>query len=386
MWLLMTITTTSTFMVGGSFSFCPSVSEVFRCSRVSPPVSSTRITTRASRPSETTTELPLAFFLPDEDRQTRQEDEGPKQENGDENTPAAFAPQKKDNKSMEFLKRMGRVGGAANKNFVNAVGSDEGSTGRQPPAPVAWAASPGKSRSFRECTVSGVVDDLSEPFPYTTSGSSWRGVTDRVAVPGGMSNGSLRRERDLNGRAANVLAGRVLAPRTPHAGSADRSNNGTTEGFLQMVTDLPLDPSRDAVDASDYDGIELDVMFRGRSDDSGSGSVNDSETTALPETGDDRMENVFHLHVRAPGTLRQASYRHTFALERADAWETVRVPFSGFRQRAAAASDDEDAMSDDVDDTRTLDPTAIKRIGVVAMGREKDIFLAIGGLRFYSVV
>lgn len=405
-WLLITVMTSSTSMIGGSFSFRfrLAVAEAFCCS---PPASNTRTTTPTSgsstptaRTITATTKLSLAFFLPDEDRQIRQDDDEPnntvtKEENGDsvldalmdkldknqkdDEITTAAPPQKKDNKSMAFLKRMGRVGGAANKNFVNAVGSDEGSTGRQPPA-ERGAAPMGKSRaSFFQCTASGVVDDLSEPFPNTSSGAAWRGVTDRVAVPGGSSNGSLRREPDLHGRTANVLAGRVSRPRVPPAGHGDHgdddSSDGRTEGFLQMVTDLPLDPSQDAVDASDYDGIELDVLYRG-SGTAGNGSGPSPSPAAAAASKS--KENVFHIHVRTPGTLRQASYRHTFALERADAWETVRVPFSGLRQRTSAAKDDGN-------NDRTLDPSAIKRIGIVAIGQEMDVFLAMSGLRFYSV-
>jgi hypothetical protein len=41
---------------------------------------------------------------------------------------------KNDNKSMSFLRKIGKVGGAANKNFVNAVGADEGVVGKVAPA------------------------------------------------------------------------------------------------------------------------------------------------------------------------------------------------------------------------------------------------------------
>ena len=48
---------------------------------------------------------------------------------------------------------------------------------------------------------------------------------------------------------ANVLRGNV----------ADN-----TSGFIQMVTDLSLDPSMDRfVDASEYDGVEIEVYCEG---------------------------------------------------------------------------------------------------------------------------
>ena len=267
----------------------------------------------------------------------------------------------KDNKSMSFLKKIGRVGGAANKSFVNAVGSDEGSTGRQPPAATTTtgssAANTKKSKlAYQECTVTGIVDDLSEAFPSTSSGTEWRGVTDRVM--GGRSNGLLQREPDLNGRPANVLVGHVSL-----------RNNG---GFLQMVTDLPLDASQNSVDASEYDGIEFDVLYRRpvtNDDDDNDDDNNDADR-------DDEQPGTFNMHVRTPGTFQQASYRHTFHIQEEDTWETFRVPFSSFEAYGGSGPDI----------PVRLDPSELRRIGIVGIGREMDIFLAMGGLRFYSVI
>ena len=98
-----------------------------------------------------------------------------------------------------------------------------------------------------ECTVSGIIDDMSETFPFTSSGTEWAAFTDQVM--GGVSSGSISRERDVQGRTANALRGKVSL-----------QNNG---GFVQMATDLALDPSvSETVDASEYDGIELDVLCR----------------------------------------------------------------------------------------------------------------------------
>ena len=239
---------------------------------------------------------------------------------------------KKDNSAMAFLKKIGKVGGAANKNFVNAVGSDEGTTGRQPPADRMSTLKKQRG-AYQECTVSGVIDDLSQDFPLTSSGTEWRGVSDRVM--GGVSNGSIQRENDLQGKRANVLKGHVSL-----------ENNG---GFIQMVTDLALDPSKTiAVDASDYDGLELDVLSRGQSE--------------------------FNIHIRTPGTFQQASYRHTHKIEQENEWETVRVPFSSFKGYG----------QDDM--PPTLDSSALRRIGLVAIGQEMDVFLAVAGIRFYKVI
>lgn len=92
-----------------------------------------------------------------------------------------------------------------------------------------------------------MVDDLSEQFPFTSSGNQWSAFTDTVM--GGKSNGSLSRE-EIEGKSANVLRGHVSL-----------ANNG---GFIQMATDMALDPSVAlTVDASDFDGIELDVLHGG---------------------------------------------------------------------------------------------------------------------------
>jgi hypothetical protein len=282
---------------------------------------------------------------------------------------AAAPLKKKDNDAMAFLRNMGRVGGAANKNFVNAVGSDEGSTGRQPPAvrdsgsgSSGGAATGGgggvgssmkKARSaYQVCTDSGTIDDMTAAFPFTSSGTEWRGVSDRVM--GGVSDGFITREIDLEGRAANILKGRVSL-----------ANNG---GFIQMVTDLPLDLSKDYVDASDYDGIELDVLYRQpRTGTIGEDNNNEDEEMSAPST----EPQTFNVHVRTPGTFRQASYRHTFEISEPNKWKTIFIPFTSFLGYGVAVP---------------LDISTLRRVGIVAIGREMDVFLGVGGVRFYSVM
>jgi len=333
-----------------------------------PPIVEHSPSLQATAHVSSTTQLSLAF-LPDEDRQLPQPDDDDKEGNSSvaEDTLNSLVEKldqskqdaeskKKDNKSMAFLKKIGRVGGAANKSFVNAVGSDEGSTGRQPPADRATkgAAVPPATRksklAYKECTVTGVVDDLTEPFPLTSSGNEWRGITDRVM--GGRSNGMLERFNDLNGRPANVLEGHVSL-----------ANNG---GFLQMVTDLPLDASNPSVDASDYDGIELDVLYR---------KVEKKSEIVDEEIVEDTNPGVFNMHVRTPGTFQQASYRYTFKIAQENTWETIRVPFDQFEAYGGGPNMPEQ-----------LPPSELRRIGIVGIGREMDLFLAVGGLRFYSVI
>ena len=80
----------------------------------------------------------------------------------------------------------------------------------------------------------------------TSSGTQWTGRSDRLR--GGVSSGTVTRE-DVQGRTANVLRGKV---------QQSESDRG---GIIQMATDLSVDPSiSEYVDASEYDGIELDVL------------------------------------------------------------------------------------------------------------------------------
>ena len=150
---------------------------------------------------------------------------------------------------MAFLRKVGRVGGAANMDFANAMGivaSPSGGTKSSHHEDGFKHVKKSKA-AYTSCEVSGIIDDMTDPFPFTSSGSQWVGITDRVM--GGQSSGSLSRE-SIAGKEANVLRGTV---------SLD--NNG---GFVQMATDLALDPSVDVfVDASEFDGVEVEVYCEG---------------------------------------------------------------------------------------------------------------------------
>jgi hypothetical protein len=79
------------------------------------------------------------------------------------------------------------------------------------------------------------------------SGNQWSGFTDQVM--GGVSIGKLLRGT-IDGRTCNIMKGKVST-----------FNNG---GFIQMATDLSKDPAASlTVDASDFDGVELDVYHQG---------------------------------------------------------------------------------------------------------------------------
>jgi Complex I intermediate-associated protein 30 (CIA30) len=156
--------------------------------------------------------------------------------------------QSHDNKAMQFLRKIGRVGGEK-VDFTNAIGVDEGSSTKTAGKWSNSGMTPMKKSkaAFRSCTESGTIDDMSEDFPVTSSGTQWSGVTDRVM--GGMSSATLSREV-LSGRRCNVLRAHV---------SLD--NGG---GFVQMATDLAIDPAiSESVDASAYGGLEMDVLYAG---------------------------------------------------------------------------------------------------------------------------
>jgi len=78
--------------------------------------------------------------------------------------------------------------------------------------------------------------------------------------------------------------------------------------------------------------------------------------------------------LRNPACARQfSSYRATFELP-VDAWTTIRLPWSEFAGHGPGCED------------TPFDASALRRIGLVAIGKEMDVFLGLGGLRFYSVI
>ena len=81
-------------------------------------------------------------------------------------------------------------------------------------------------------------------------GNQWTGFTDQVM--GGVSIGKLLRGT-IEGRICNIMKGKVST-----------FNNG---GFIQMATDFSKDPASSlTIDATGYDGVELDVFYQGEED------------------------------------------------------------------------------------------------------------------------
>ena len=167
---------------------------------------------------------------------------------------------------------------------------------------------------------SAVIDDLTRTPPIATIGNPWRLFTDQVM--GGVSIGAMARDV-IAGRAAIRMRGDVSV-----------ENNG---GFVQIALDLS--PDGGVVDASAWSGIELDVFGNGEE---------------------------YGVHLRTDALTKPwQSYRQVFTAH--PAWRTVQLPFDTFVPYRTGIP---------------LDTHRLRRIGVVAIGRDFSCELALGGLRF----
>ncbi len=169
---------------------------------------------------------------------------------------------------------------------------------------------------------SAVIDDLSRAPPIATIGSHWRLFTDQVM--GGVSIGTM---------ACDVIAGRAAIRMR---GDVSLENNG---GFVQIALDLSRDGG--VVDASAWSGIELDVSGNGEE---------------------------YGVHLRTDALTRPwQSYRQVFTAHAA--WRAAQLRFDSFVPYRTDIP---------------LDTHRLRRIGVVAIGRDLSSDLALGGLRFMS--
>ena len=167
---------------------------------------------------------------------------------------------------------------------------------------------------------SNVIDDLSLEAPLSALGTPWQLFTDQVM--GGASNGRMARE---------IVSGR---PAIRMRGDVKLENNG---GFVQIAIDLT--PDGRAIDASAWQGIELDVFGNGED---------------------------YSLHLRTEDLTRPwQSYRQTFRADQS--WQTLKFRFT-------------DSVPYRTD--TPLNITRLRRIGIVAIGRAFSADLAIGGIRF----
>lgn len=167
-----------------------------------------------------------------------------------------------------------------------------------------------------------IIDDLSSDKLFAVTGSGWALISDRVM--GGVSAGSVRRE---------IVSGR---PAVCMRGGVSLENNG---GFLQIALDLG--EAGAPIDASSWTGIQLDVIGNGQ---------------------------TYNLHLRTTDIQRPwESYRQSFTAP--DQWTRVYLPFSDFVPHRT---------------DRPLRTARLRRIGLVAIGREFEVDIAIGDIRFYG--
>ena len=170
-------------------------------------------------------------------------------------------------------------------------------------------------------TPNGMIDDRSSGDLSANSGIEWRIITDQVM--GGVSSGDLKLEHYKNKDCLRMR------------GNVSTSNNG---GFVQMS--LPLS-SDDTFDASAYSGIELEVA------------------------GNNELYNI---HIRTSGLwLPWQSYRSSFKVS--DDWQTVRIPFTSMEAWRT---------------TKKFRQDQLKRIGLVAIGRDFNSDLCLSEIKFYS--
>ena len=166
-----------------------------------------------------------------------------------------------------------------------------------------------------------LVDDRTSGDARSALGTSWRLVTDTVM--GGVS------------RAGMQFATVANRPCLRLTGAVSLENNG---GFVQVNLDLARDGGE--FDASGYAGIELDVYGNGE---------------------------PYNVHLRtADNWIVWQSYRAGFTA--GPAWQTVRLPFSTFTPYRTSTP---------------LDLKMLRRIGLVAIGREMQADLCLGRMALY---
>jgi hypothetical protein len=171
-------------------------------------------------------------------------------------------------------------------------------------------------------TGTGLLDDMGRDGLGSALGPAWRAVSDRVM--GGVSTGTLRKE---------TVAGR---PAIRLTGTVSLANNG---GFLQASLDLAKDGG--LLDVRGWTGLDLDVLGDG------------GHYKLLLKTAD------------LPRPWQ--SYRQDFTA--AGDWRTVRLPFAGFTAHRTDAP---------------LDLARLRRLGLVAIGEEREVDVALAGLRLYA--
>ena len=165
-----------------------------------------------------------------------------------------------------------------------------------------------------------VIDDRSSDDVTSNLGTRWQLVTDNVM--GGLSQGRLTLDSYKDKKCLRMR------------GDVTTENNG---GFVQIALSLS---DQDVFDASAYSGVEIEVA------------------------GNDESYNI---HFRT-GDLwfPWQSYRYSFSAS--SDWQTYRIPFSELEKYKTSHS---------------FSRHKIRRIGLVAIGREFEADLCLAAVRFY---
>jgi hypothetical protein len=167
-----------------------------------------------------------------------------------------------------------------------------------------------------------LLDDFARNDGQAANGARWRGFSDRVM--GGISRELVTFE-EIAGRRCIRLRGEVRLER-----------NG---GFIQVA--LPLDHDRQTFDAHTYAGLRL--LVYGNSEE-------------------------YYVHLRTSQTWMPWQYFRAPFHAKAE-WQTIVLPFSDFQPVALGA---------------TLDRRNLKRVALVAYGRQFQADLAVAEIAFTS--
>lgn len=166
-----------------------------------------------------------------------------------------------------------------------------------------------------------IVDDRSSGELRSNLGEEWRLVTDNVM--GGISSGKLSLHSDQGKNCLRMQ------------GEVSTENNG---GFVQIALNLAESGS---FDASAYDGVELEVAGNNES---------------------------YNMHLRTTGLwFPWQSYRASF--DASNDWQTIRIPFAELEAYKTGQS---------------FDASKLKRIGIVAIGRDFQADLCVALVKFYT--
>jgi len=165
-----------------------------------------------------------------------------------------------------------------------------------------------------------IIDDRSSNSLLATNGMLWRAISDTVM--GGVSSGKLT-PTWIEDRECLQLTGQVSL----------ENNGGFFQASLDLNNSLPLD-------ASDYSGIKIEIY--GNSE-------------------------VYNLHLRTDDTrIVWQSYRTSFRA--LPYWQTLQLRFDDFQPHRI---------------DKPLDTKVLRRIGVVAIGREMKADVCIGRLSLF---